>query len=72
MNCCDDFGNCNQGRDCPIRVTKARPVMLAADPLPPSTWRQQLRYLAEWVLMSLVGVLWLAFLATCVYFYATL
>jgi hypothetical protein len=45
---------------------------LAAEPLPPSTWRQQLRYLAEWVLMSLVGVLWLAFLATCVYFYATL
>lgn len=19
MNCCDDYGNCNQGRDCPIR-----------------------------------------------------
>lgn len=19
MNCCDDFGNCTQGRDCPIR-----------------------------------------------------
>jgi hypothetical protein len=18
-NCCDDYGNCNQGRDCPIR-----------------------------------------------------
>jgi hypothetical protein len=72
MNCCDDFGNCNQGRDCPIRVTKARPVMLAADPLPPSAWRPNLRYLTEWVLMSLVGVLWLAFLATCVYFYATL
>jgi hypothetical protein len=45
---------------------------LAAEPLPPSTWRQQLRYLAEWVLLGLVGVLWLTFLATCVYFYATL
>jgi hypothetical protein len=21
MNCCDDFGNCNQGRDCPVRTT---------------------------------------------------
>jgi hypothetical protein len=21
MNCCDDFGNCNQGRDCPARTT---------------------------------------------------
>ena len=19
MNCCDEFGNCRQGRDCPIR-----------------------------------------------------
>jgi hypothetical protein len=19
MNCCDDYGNCRQGRDCPIR-----------------------------------------------------
>jgi hypothetical protein len=19
MNCCDDYGNCQQGRDCPIR-----------------------------------------------------
>jgi hypothetical protein len=19
MNCCDDYGNCNQGRNCPIR-----------------------------------------------------
>ena len=19
MNCCDDYGNCNQGRECPIR-----------------------------------------------------
>jgi hypothetical protein len=62
MNCCDDFGNCRQGRNCPVRVAKYKPVMLAADPLPPSIWRQQLRYLAEWVLLSLVGVLWIAFL----------
>lgn len=19
MNCCDEYGNCNQGRDCPVR-----------------------------------------------------
>jgi hypothetical protein len=26
MNCCDDFGNCDQGRNCPIRnaVTEQR------------------------------------------------
>lgn len=22
MNCCDDYGNCRQGMDCPIRVYK--------------------------------------------------
>jgi hypothetical protein len=60
--CCNDFGDCNQGRNCPVRVAKYKPVMQAADPLPPSIWRQQLRYLAEWVLLSLVGVLWIAFL----------
>jgi len=21
MNCCDAYGNCNQGRDCPVRTT---------------------------------------------------
>jgi len=44
--------------------------MKSADPLPPSIWRQQLRYLAEWMLLGIVGVAWLTFLATCVYFYA--
>ena len=26
MNCCDDCGNCNQGRDCPVRVTPSLAV----------------------------------------------
>ena len=67
MNCCDDYGNCNQGRDCPIRVAKYRPVMRAADPLPPSVWRQQLRYLAEWVLLGIVGAMWLLVLVVAVF-----
>jgi len=66
MNCCDEYGNCNQGRDCPIRVARIGQRMKAADPLPPSTWRQQLRYLAEWVLMGIVGVVWLTFLVACI------
>jgi hypothetical protein len=24
MNCCDDYGNCRQGRDCPVRVERIR------------------------------------------------
>ncbi len=23
MNCCDEYGNCNQGRDCPVRKNKS-------------------------------------------------
>ena len=26
MNCCDDWGNCSQGRDCPIRAKKEESV----------------------------------------------
>lgn len=60
-NCCDDYGNCTQGRDCPIRHTGVAKVgykMPAADPLPPSIWRHQLRRLAYWMLiyLALVGL----------------
>ncbi len=24
MNCCDDYGNCRQGRDCPVRMERIR------------------------------------------------
>ena len=70
MNCCNDFGDCNQGRDCPVRVAKYKPLMLAADPLPPSIWRDQLRRLGYWVLMAVLGMLWLSFLMACTYAYA--
>ena len=26
MNCCNDYGNCDQGRDCPIRKQRAKEV----------------------------------------------
>ena len=26
MNCCNDFGNCDQGRDCPIRKQRIKEV----------------------------------------------
>lgn len=64
-NCCDDYGNCNQGRDCPIRVAKVGRRMPAADILPPSIWRYQLKRLAYWVLMGILGMLWMAFLVAC-------
>lgn len=52
MNCCSK--DCQQGRDCPVRVAKARAVMRAADPLPPSIWRYQLRRLGYWMLAVVV------------------
>jgi hypothetical protein len=55
-NCCDDYGNCNQGRDCPVRVARIGQRMKSADPLPPSIWRDQLRRLAYWVLMAVIGL----------------
>ena len=70
MNCCDEYGNCNQGRDCPVRVAKYKPVMLAADPLPPSIWRDQLKRLGYWMLMAVLGMMWLSFLMACTYAYA--
>jgi hypothetical protein len=54
MNCCTN--DCNQGRECPARVAKAKPVMKAADPLPPSVWRCQLKKLAYWVLLWVLGL----------------
>ena len=65
MNCCNDFGDCNQSRDCPARVAKAKPVMRAAEPLPPSIWRYQLKKLAYWMLLAILGILWMGFLAAC-------
>ena len=61
MNCCTN--DCNQGRECPARVAKAKPVMRAADPLPPSIWRYQLKKLAYWMLLAVLGVtLWPTFI----------
>ena len=58
-NCCDDYGNCTQGRDCPVRVATYRPVMKAADPLMPTIWRQCVQKLSYWMLMvTLSLVIW--------------
>lgn len=64
-SCCDEYCanyGCNQGRDCPVRVASHRPVMRAADPLPPTMWRIYLRYLVKWMLVVFVGVPLMAFL----------
>ena len=54
MSCCD-YG-CNQGRDCPARVAKAKPVMQAAETLPSSTWRMNLRIWVWLILTATVAL----------------
>lgn len=27
MNCCDEYGNCRQGRDCPVRMARTQPTL---------------------------------------------
>lgn len=67
MNCCD-YG-CNQGRDCPARVAKAKPVMQAAEPLPPSKWRDRLKKACEWGLWVVLFLIAAAQFSMIFYFY---
>lgn len=61
MNCCDDYGNCRQGRDCPVRIARA---------LQSSTSKRLFGRFFYWLLIAILGVLWLVFLVTIVASYA--
>lgn len=63
MNCCDEYGECRQGRDCPIRVAKVGRKDHAPAPLPASLWRVYLKHLAKWMLIC-IAVLFAAAIAT--------
>ena len=55
MNCCDY--DCNQGRDCPVRVAKVGQRHQDAEPLPPITWRRHLRDLAAAMLLTILAII---------------
>jgi hypothetical protein len=61
LNCCDEYGNCTQGRDCPVRIAR---------PLQPSTSKRLFRRFFYWLLIAILGLLWLAFLVAVVATYA--
>lgn len=63
MNCCDEYGECNQGRNCPVRVAKVGRKDHAAAPLPASFWRVYLKHLAKCMLIC-IAVLFAAAIAT--------
>ena len=53
MNCCDEYGNCRQGRDCPVRVAyTVQPLIL----------KRLFRRFFYWLLTAIIGLLWLIFL----------
>ncbi len=61
LNCCDEYGNCRQGHDCPVRVARS---------LQPSTSKRLLRRFFYWLLIAILGLLWMAFVAFVVATYA--
>jgi hypothetical protein len=61
LNCCDEYGNCRQGRDCPVRIARAsQPFVL----------KRLFRRFFYWLLIVILGVLWLALLVAIVAAYA--
>ena len=61
MNCCDEYGNCRQGRDCSMRIAHA---------FHPSTSKRLFRRFFYWLMISVFGLLWMAFVAIVVATYA--
>jgi hypothetical protein len=61
MNCCDEYGNCRQGRDCPVRIAR---------PLQPSTSKRLFRRFSYWLMIAILGLFWMAFVAIVVATYA--
>ncbi len=64
MNCCDE--DCHQGRNCPVRVAKVGQRLHGPELLPASVWRYQLKRVAWWFVLGILGLFWLAFLLACV------
>lgn len=55
MNCCNEYGDCRQGRDCPARVAKVK-RRIPKHPVPLRSGeylRRNLRHLAKWMLLAI-------------------
>jgi len=61
VNCCDEYGNCRQGRDCPVRIARASKPLVS---------KRLLRRFFYWLLIAILGLLWLALLVAIMANYA--
>lgn len=57
VNCCDEYGDCRQGRDCPVRVARVGARYQTAEQLPPSEVPALVKRAAKIVLLGIVGLL---------------
>lgn len=60
MSCCDDFGNCTQGRNCPVRAAREGMAVPDDEPMLALTWVENatlwvVLLLACTVLLTLLG-----------------
>jgi len=60
VSCCEKY-ECNQGRDCPLRIAHASKHLLS---------KRLLRRFFYWLMISVFGLLWMAFVAIVVATYA--
>lgn len=60
MNCCDEYGNCRQGRDCPVRIERLRQAKERLDAEEREDWLGTALSVAAAALMVLVIVIVLA------------
>jgi hypothetical protein len=61
VNCCDEYGNCRQGHDCPVRIAHASKTLLS---------KRLFRRFFYWLSIAILGLLWMAFVAILIATYA--
>ena len=56
MNCSDEYGECHQGRNCPVRVAKVgQRYPKYPEPVFVPYINRQLNASAKWMLLSMLG-----------------